>query len=205
MIEGISSWAGELVVAMIVTTLIEMLLPDNKTKKYVKTLIGTYIIFCIISPFINKSEVFSFESIEKELNSYRKEIQIKKQENNEISMESLYIEEFRKDVVEKVERFGYEVKNCEVDIEIDATKENAGINEIKLTIGKKKTENNDDKKLKNEINIEEVQKVEISINSDQKGNDNNQNIKENEEAESVKTYLSNYYEISKERVKVTQD
>ena len=205
MIEGISSWAGELVVAMIVTTLIEMLLPDNKTKKYVKTLIGTYIIFCIISPFINKSEVFSFESIEKELNSYRKEVQIKKQENNEISMESLYIEEFRKDVVEKVERFGYEVKNCEVDIEIDATKENAGINEIKLTIGKKKTENNNDKKLKNEINIEEVQKVEISINSDQKGNDNNQNIKENEEAESVKTYLSNYYEISKERVKVTQD
>lgn len=199
MIERISNWAGEIVVAMIVTTLIEMLLPDNKTKKYVKTLIGTYIVFCIISPFINKSDVFSFESIEKELESYSNETQIQKQENSEISMESLYIEEFRKNIIENVQNLGYEVKKCEVDIEIDATKENAGINEIKLVIGEKRVQNN------NEINIEEVQKVEISINSNRTENNTNENVAENENVKSVKTYLSNYYEISENRVKVTQN
>lgn len=205
MIEAISNWAGELVVAMIVTTLIEMLLPDNKTKKYVKTLIGTYIVFCIISPFINESDVLSFESIEKELESYSNEVQIQESQNSEISMESLYIEEFRKDVIENVEKLGYEVKKCEVDIEIDATKENAGINQIKLTIGEKQVQNNKEKKDTNEINIEEVQKVEISINSSENENNSNENLEENEAIQSVRAYLSNYYEISENRVKVTQD
>ena len=205
MIETISNWAGELVVAMIVTTLIEMLLPDNKTKKYVKTLIGTYIVFCIISPFINQSDIFSFENIEKELETYTNQVQIQKQANSEISMESLYIEEFRKDVIENVEKLGYEVKKCEVDIEIDATKENAGINEIKLVIGEKQIQNNISKENTKKINIEEVQKVEISINSSGTENNTNENIEENEETQSVRTYLSNYYEISENRVKVTQD
>ena len=51
MIKLISNWAGQLIVALVVVTIIEMLLPDNKIKKYVKTVIGLYIIFCIISPF----------------------------------------------------------------------------------------------------------------------------------------------------------
>ena len=199
MIEAISNWAGELVVAMIVTTLIEMLLPDNKTKKYVKTLIGTYIVFCIISPFINERDVFSFENLEKELKSYSNEVQIQKQENSETSMESLYIEEFKKNIIENVQNLGYKVKKCEVDIEIDATKENAGINEIKLVIGEKQIKNN------SEVNIEEVQKVEISINSNTTENNTNESVEENENVKSVKTYLSNYYEISEDRVKVTQD
>lgn len=203
MIEIISNWAGELVVAMIVTTLIEMILPDNKTKKYVKTLIGTYIVFCIISPFINESNVFSFDSIEKELESYNKEVEIQNQEKSGISMESLYLEEFRKDVVENVENLGYEVKKCEVDIEIDATKENAGINQIKLTIGKEQTKSDNEKDAKNEI--KEVQKVEISINSNGIENNINENIEESESARTVKTYLCDYYEISENRVKVTQD
>ena len=63
MIDFINDWAGELVVALIIVTIIEMLLPENKTKKYVKTVIGVYIIFCIISPFINKDE---FKAILKE-------------------------------------------------------------------------------------------------------------------------------------------
>lgn len=205
MIEEISNWAGELVVAMIVTTLIEMLLPDNKIKKYVKTLIGTYIVFCIISPFINESNVFSFENIEKELESYSNEVRIRETQNSESSMESLYIEEFRKDVIENVEKLGYEVKKCEVDIEIDATKENAGINQIRLTIGEKQVQKNEEKKYTNEIKIEGIQKVEISINSNESENNSNEKLEENEETQSVKTFLSNYYEISENRVKVTLD
>ena len=205
MIETISNWAGELVVAMIISTLIEMLLPDNKTKKYVKTLIGTYIVFCIISPFINQNDILSFESIEKELESYNKEVKIQESEENQISMENLYIEEFKKDVIKNVENLGYKVKKCEVDIQIDATKENAGINKIKLIIGEKKVQNNDDEEVKNEIKIEEVEKVEISINNNQNENNITENIEENLEIKEVKTYLSNYYEISENRVNVTQD
>lgn len=210
MIEAISNWAGELVVALIVTTLIEMLLPDNKTKKYVKTLIGVYIVFCIISPFIDESKVLSFENIEKELESYSKElkiddIQTTDGQNSSVSMENLYIEEFIKNVIEQVENQGYKVKKCDVDIEIDATKENAGINKIYVNISKKQIQNDDEKQNTNEIKIDEVQKVEISINSTSNEDNNSEIGQENEDTLIVKKLLCEHYEISEDRVKVTQD
>ena len=218
MIEAISNWAGELVVALIVTTLIEMLLPDNKTKKYVKTLIGVYIVFCIISPFIDESKVLSFENIEKELESYSKElkiddIQTTDGQNSSVSMENLYIEEFRKNVIEQVENQGYKVKKCNVDIEIDATKENAGINKIYVNISKRQIQNGDEKQIQNagekqntsEIKIDEVQKVEISINGTANEDNNNEIAQENEDTLIVKKLLCEHYEISEDRVKVTQD
>ena len=210
MIEAISNWAGELVVALIVTTLIEMLLPDNKTKKYVKTLIGVYIVFCIISPFIDESKVLSFENIEKELESYSKElkiddIQTTDGQNSSVSMESLYIEEFRKNVIEQVENQGYKVKKCNVDIEIDATKENAGINKIYVNISKRQIQNDGEKQNTSEIKIDEVQKVEISINSTANEDNNSEIEQENEDTLIVKKLLCEHYEISEDRVKVTQD
>lgn len=210
MIDAISNWAGELVVALIVTTLIEMLLPDNKTKKYVKTLIGVYIVFCIISPFIDESKVLSFENIEKELESYSKElkiddIQTTNGQNSSVSMESLYIEEFRKNVIEQIENQGFKVKKCNVDIEIDATKENAGINKIYVNISKKQIQNDDNKQKTSEIKIDEVQKVEISINSTSNEDNNSEIAQENEDTLIVKKLLCEHYEISEDRVKVTQD
>lgn len=207
MIESISKWASELVVALIVTTLIEMLLPENKIKKYVKTLIGVYIVFCIISPFVDESKVLSFENIEKEFESYKKELKISelpknKINNSEVSLESLYIEEFRKDVVTQVEKQGYEVKKCEIDIEIDATKQNAGINKIYVCIGKKLIK--EDKQNTNSIKIDEVQKVEISINPTTNEDNNNENRIENEETLNLKKYLCEYYDISEEHVEVMQ-
>ena len=208
MIEAISNWAGELVVALIVTTLIEMLLPENKIKKYVKTLIGVYIVFCIISPFIDENKVLSFENIEKELESYSKElniddIQTSNEKKEDASMENLYIEEFRKDVIEQVEKQGLEVKKCDVDIQIDATKENAGINKIYLVIGKKQIQ--EDKQNSSEIKIEEVEKVEISINATSSEDNISEDVEENEDTLKVKKYLCEHYEISDDRVVVTQN
>ena len=208
MIEIISNWAGELVVALIVTTLIEMLLPENKIKKYVKTLIGIYIVFCIISPFIDESKVLSFEDIEKEFEHYKKELNIgdvktSNASKDNVSMENLYIEEFKKDVIEQVENMGYEVKKCDVNIEIDATKENAGINKINMIIGKNQSKNNNEST--NKIEIDEVQKIEISINEENNEDNNKEKTQETEEALKVKKFLSEYYEISETYVKITQE
>jgi stage III sporulation protein AF len=199
MIDVISSWAGELVVSLVIVTLIEMLLPDNKIKKYVKTVIGVYIIFCIISPFIDKEE-FSviFENAEKNLEKIQIESQVSSAlEDSNSSIEALYIQEFEKDVIKKVEELGYEVKKCEVRIQINATKDNAGINAIYLKIGNKKIKNEQN------VQIENVQKVEISINAQEEGN--NKSEEENEDIKKVKEFLSTHYEISSEQVKVTQN
>ena len=201
MIDMISNWAGELVIALVIVTLIEMLLPDNKIKKYVKTVIGLYIVFCIISPFINKEKFAEIlEDTEKSLEKIQIENQVySKLESSDSSIQSLYIQEFEKDVIKTVEKLGYKVKKCEVNIQIDATKENAGIHAINLKIWTKTSD------LDNaNIEIEEVQKVEISINDKKEGN-NNDTINETEDTKKVKQFLSEHYEINEDKITINQE
>ena len=46
------SWCENIVVVIIITTLIEMLLPEGKTQKYIKIVIGVYLIFSIVQPIL---------------------------------------------------------------------------------------------------------------------------------------------------------
>ena len=61
MINFISSWAEQIVLAVIVATIIELILPKNKNKKYIQMVIGIYVLFNIISPIIKNKENFSVE------------------------------------------------------------------------------------------------------------------------------------------------
>jgi len=54
MINFINSWAQSIIIAVIISTIIEMILPDGNIKKYVRSVIGTYMVFVIISPIISK-------------------------------------------------------------------------------------------------------------------------------------------------------
>ena len=54
MINWIGSWVQGIVIAVVISTIIEMILPDGNIKKYVRTVIGVYIVFVIISPIITK-------------------------------------------------------------------------------------------------------------------------------------------------------
>ena len=54
MISLFSSWARGIVIAVVVSTIIEMILPNGSSKKYVKSVIGIYILFVIISPVAKK-------------------------------------------------------------------------------------------------------------------------------------------------------
>ena len=56
MIEFLSSWAKSLGVTIVIVSILEMLLPNNKTKKYIKVVMGLYILFNIISPFIKNKD-----------------------------------------------------------------------------------------------------------------------------------------------------
>ena len=92
MINAISSWASQLVFSLIIVTIIEMILPDNKIKKYVKTVIGVYIIFCIISPFINQAEIENIlESTQKSLEQIQIQSQVASLQNEKSSIDHLYI------------------------------------------------------------------------------------------------------------------
>ena len=63
MIAYFSEWAKNLTLAVVIVSLFEMLLPNNKTKKYIKVVMGLYILFNIISPFVKNDFSFELENV----------------------------------------------------------------------------------------------------------------------------------------------
>ena len=64
MIEFISSWAKSLGLAIVIVSILEMLLPNNKNKKYIRMVMGIYILFNIVSPFISNKDIFNIEDLD---------------------------------------------------------------------------------------------------------------------------------------------
>ena len=57
MMNFLSSWAEQIVLAVIIATIIELILPNSKNKKYIQMVIGIYIMFNIISPIIKNKDI----------------------------------------------------------------------------------------------------------------------------------------------------
>ena len=117
-----------------------MLLPNNKTKKYIKMVMGLYILFSIIAPFVNNSNVLNF-NIEDVYSDYSKEISSTSTtstagEVNQASMDDrlnkLYKEQLESDITQKVEEKGYDVRKCKVDAHISES--DTGIEYITIEI-----------------------------------------------------------------------
>jgi stage III sporulation protein AF len=46
-------WCENILVVVMISTLIEMIFPDGKELKYLKVVIGIYLVFCIIEPILS--------------------------------------------------------------------------------------------------------------------------------------------------------
>lgn len=133
MIEFISSWAEQIVLAVIVATIIELILPKNKNKKYIQMVIGVYVLFNIISPIIKNKEKISVE--EYNIDKYETKSQYEvDQSSMDERIEKIYLEELKNNAISKFEEAGFSVEKCVVDAELDTTKKNAGIHEINIRI-----------------------------------------------------------------------
>lgn len=214
MIDFLSSWVKNLGLAIVIVSILEMLLPNNKTKKYIKIVLGIFVIFNIISPLINNKEVFSVESFD--LDQYSNSVNSNEtvnQESMDRRIEELYIEELEKDITKKLEEKGYSIKTCSVDATIE-NEEDTRINKIKVDLEKKNEENTkeieeQDGKIENKI-VEEIQKIkpiETKIEIEKEENEKSDNSQENtniskEDIQNVQNFLIEEYGVTKECLKI---
>ena len=133
MIEFMSSWVEQVVLAVVVATIIEMVLPQNKNKKYIQMVIGVYVLFNIISPIIKNKEEFSVEkyNIENYQNQTQYEVD---QTSMDERLEKIYLDELENIVKAKFEENDYKVIKCNVDAVLNSSKRNAGIHSIYVKI-----------------------------------------------------------------------
>ena len=141
MIEFLSSFAKSVGLSIVIVSILEMILPNNKTKKYIRIVMGIFILFNIVSPFVNNKEIFNLSDIDFE-KYYTSEANAKLQteEINQDSMnkriEELYVQELEKDIETKIKEKGYKVINCSVSVKIGNENEETKISKIKLNIEK---------------------------------------------------------------------
>lgn len=162
MINFISSWAEQIVLAVVVATIIELILPKNKNKKYIQMVIGIYVLFNIISPIIKNKDNFSVEKYNTEKYESNAQYEID-QSSMDARIEKIYLEELEKKTQEKFQDNGYVVTKCKVDAVLDTTKKNAGISLITIKI-EKTDETEKLEKVKNELATEfEISEDKIKI------------------------------------------
>lgn len=220
MVEWISDWAESIIVAVIIATIIEMLLPEGNSKKYIKVVIGVYVLFTIITPIINKftgekidiSDILDLDTYIAEVNAGVK-MQNTIQDNNQSSIMGMYSSGIKDDIKAKIEAKGYIVNDVDIDIADD---ESYIIERIVLDLekeGKKEEADNniDTKNNGNEENkveeVEIVNKVEISLGSNaEEDKEENENNKKNElsngEKNELKEYLSGVYEVDDDKITI---
>ena len=106
----ITSWVQGIIIAVIIGSIIEMLLPNGNSKKYIKVVIGVYIVFSIVSPIISKftgselklESIIDINKYEEKIASY--EIDTKNLENtNNYNIKEVYILNLKKDIKAKIE------------------------------------------------------------------------------------------------------
>ncbi|MBR3325403.1 MAG: stage III sporulation protein AF [Clostridia bacterium] len=166
MINSISTWAQGIIIAVILGTILQIIIPNNKNKKYIKVVIGIFVLFCIINPVIGNS--FDLEDFDIE-----KYITLNEKSNNnsifyEKNVRNMFEEKIKKTIQKQLNDDGYESANIEIitdddyvikSIKISGIKESkkkSNISINKIDIGK----NNDSKK---EINIIDILKIKKKI------------------------------------------
>ena len=210
MIEWLNEWAQGIIVAVIIATIIELILPKGNSKKYVKVIVGIYILFTIISPVIakvkgnelNVNEILDTKKFEKELEKSNSKISEKLESNNSRSIKDIYVSNLTTDIKNKLKEKGYNVVSSSIDVKDD---KNYTIEEINLDVNKIENEQEDNQENEQEevnriesINIEEVKirdDTDNTIDNTEESKIINKNALTEEQKHEIKEYLSTTYNI----------
>lgn len=201
MIAFLKSWANQIIVAVIIATIFEMLLPNGNNKKYIKMIIGLYVLFTVIQPIITKVTGNNIEISDFNYKKYFDEDTVEAsskdfEDNNSKLIEQAYIDNIKNDIKTKINQKGYEVISCSVNIMNSKKDEYGAIENINLKVKKIKEEESE-KETSNTIKVENVD-INIS-NSNTNNKQEKSSISENEKTEIIE-YLANEYSINRKNI-----
>jgi stage III sporulation protein AF len=132
MINNISNWAGNIVAITVLITIIEMILPNNKNKKYVELVCGLLFVIVVMKPiFLFLNDEIDLGKLllenEREFSSVEYNTQVKNiQESQNENILKVYEEKLKEDIATNVKKEGYEVS----DLALGINKNNFEINEM---------------------------------------------------------------------------
>ena len=207
MIDFLSTWAKSLGLSIIVISILEMILPNNKTKKYVRMIFGIYIIFNIISPFIKNKDIIDVSTYDfNEYGNYTTNQSNLNESSMNTKIKEIYIEELEKDITEKINELGYNVTTCNVYATLSSKNEESYIEQIELNVekGEEKQENQDKEETFENKLVSEIQKIKPVNTTITKNNNQDENQKSinMSDIQKIKKFLIEEYGVDEKCLKI---
>ncbi|MEE1389234.1 MAG: stage III sporulation protein AF [Clostridia bacterium] len=200
MIKFINSWAQGIILAVIIATIIEIILPEGKNKKYVKTVIGIYILFTIIYPLINKLTKTNIntliENTTKQMSTYQEKNSLKIDTDKYI--ESTYKKKIEEDIRKRANEKNLNITSLNVYIETEDENRYGMLNSLVI-----KVEKNEASKKNNNVN----QIKEVNISKDVQSNEiieNKDKTVTEKEINEFKEYINTTYYLEKEKIHINE-
>lgn len=204
MISFISSWTQGIIVSVIIASIIEMILPDGNCQKYVKVVIGVFILFSIVSPVINKftkKEINISSIVDVEKYSDAKQVSSTNLEvNTNLNIKQMYETNLKVDIKSKIESKGFKVK----DITINTSDDEYKIEKIDIGIMgeiNEESEVKNNKKSKNNVIgiVDSIEKISVDISS-KVSKEEKEYVISSKDANTLKEYLSNVYDVNTKNI-----
>ena len=140
MILAIKNWCEGIIIAIIISIIVELLLPNGNNKKYVKVVSGIYIMFVILNPIL---EMIKYDINFENMFNFGETQQVTQTMSQDIK--DIYVVGIKESIKQDIEKLGYNVETLE--ILLDSNYEN--IEKIELKVELK------------EYKVKAVEKVEI--------------------------------------------
>lgn len=200
MLEWFRSWATGIVIAVIIATIIEMILPNSTSKKYIKIIIGIFIVYTIISPVIGSfkgEDLNNYIKVENYIHSSSNALQTNEvSDNAQSSIKKIYAQNLQNDLKTKLKEKGYISNNINISISND---DKYNIERIDIKVDEKVTNSNQDEKQVKTI-VDNIKAIKIKVKKDD--SQNNAIITENDKNE-IKEYIKQIYQIDLNNINVS--
>lgn len=192
LISCIKNWSQGIIVAVIIATILEMLLPENKNKKYITSVIGVFILFSIISPIVSKvtGKTINLEDYieQKNITSTNYTMNNVALLEKDTNIENLYIKTLKQDITNTVKLKGYIIDYIDIKIETNSEKNYGEILSINIEIS-----------LPRDNSISNVEQIEIGTSKVK--DEKKYNVSEGQ-LNIIRELLMETYGISKDKIHI---
>ena len=134
MISFFSSWIEQIIVAIIIVVVFEMLIPNTTNKKYIEVILGVFVIYSIIAPILSDSKKINFNNEVKSIIDIKNTNTISHKNIDLVNstVEEFYDENLEENIERDLEEKGYKIKVNKLDIK------NMEISNLEISIIKNK-------------------------------------------------------------------
>lgn len=188
-------WAQGIVIAVVIATILEMLLPDNKNKKYVNTVIGIYILFSIIAPVVSKvtgKNIDIQDYIDNNINvATNYTISNVELLENTSKVEDIYIKTLKEDITNNIKKLGFKVNSVELKIDTISENNYGEILGIYLKVSS----------IEEKTNIDTIDEIKIDLSENNNNDKELSNVSEGQ-LNQIKEMLMDKYGIEKNKIHI---